>query len=194
MKSGLLILALSLSMSQLIAQSTAYLQLLKVAKDGAGLILYNKPPSPRSRLLNLKNLYDIRNPKDRLSDTLVNKLVEACARMDTSEWVNSDFSRTVVVKDRSNNINVNRTVKEWGLTDKAEIKKYRQRLREWMNTEVSLRYLNYLSRPVLTDDEEYGIILKDDVEGNLCCGGHLQLYRYEAGQWKDMGLIYSWKY
>lgn len=185
---------IKISSVNLHGQSLRYEQLMDVIKDKAGLILYHKPPSVRTKLLGLKDYFQIRNPKNQLSDTALNNLIEASNQMDSTNWEQSEFSRTVVVSDRSDIINVHKILKTWGLTDKEEIKKYRKLLNKWTNTDIQIRQLNYLSRPILTDNEEYGVILTDIGAGNLCCGGQITLYKYESGQWKDLGAIFNWRY
>jgi hypothetical protein len=114
--------------------------------------------------------------------------------MDSTNWKTSDFSRTVVVEGRKDFINTSKILENWELIDKTEIKKYRKLLNKWTNSDPQVRQLNYMSRPILSDNEEYGIILTDITEGYLCCGGQLTLYKYKSGQWNDLGSIYNWSY
>jgi hypothetical protein len=129
-----------------------------------------------------------------LSDTLVNEWIKAAALMDTTEWKTKDFRRTLVIHDKTQDIEISKTLEDWSITYKAELKKYRKLLRDWVSREESNRPVQVLSRPVMTADQNYGLILKDEYQSGLCCGGQINLYKYDGGEWKDLGTIKTWKY
>ena len=193
MKRYLFVLILFQFAVQSFGQSNRYLQLLEIAKGQAGLVLWSKPARVSLDSGIIKQ-YFRRVFKVEINDSLLSDLIHSTRMMDTTKWKAEEFSRTVLIEDRSITINTKRILDSWKISDKIERKKYRQFLNNWINTNEQERPVNRLSKPVLTKNEEYGVIKKDLTEGGLCCGGQVNLYKYESGGWKDVGVIYSWKY
>jgi hypothetical protein len=166
---------------------------LEIAKSEAGLVLKSKPGKIKLDPLRIKDSYK-RRFKTELADTLLNELIKASTLMETTKWTKKDFTRTLVVSDKTQEIEIRKIIEEWRITDKDEQKKYKNLLRDWAYIDGQNRPVNVLSRPALTADQNYGLILKDLHQGGLCCGGQINLYKYEDGEWKDLGAISSWKY
>ena len=193
MKSRLILIVLFLLTFESFGQNARYDQLLEIAKSQAGLILKNRPAKIKLDPWTIKTYYK-RRFKTELPDTLLAEWVKAASLMDTTEWTTNDFKRTIVVSDKTQDIEISKVLGQWAISDKDELKKYKKQLREWNYTEGQSRPINVLSKPVLTEDQNYGLILRDLYEGRLCCGGQINLYKYEDGEWKDLGAGHSWKY
>jgi len=176
-----------------VGQSKRYNELLEIAKGQSGLVLYAKPSTIRINAWVLKR-YNDHGTKSNLSDSLLNDLIKATKNMDTTKWQTKEFKRTIVVYKKDTILYAGKILNLWKIDDKTERKKYRRLINKWTNTDKQERSLNYLSRPAMTENEEYGLILTDLTTHGLCCGGELTLYKYESGQWKGVGVIYSWKY
>jgi hypothetical protein len=176
-----------------VGQSKRYNELVEIAKGQSGLVLYNKPSKIRINIWALRQ-YDERNTKPILSNSLLNDLIKATKNMDSTKWQTNEFKRTILVNNTDTILNAIKILNIWKIDDKVKRKKYRRLINKWINTDKQERALNYLSKPAMTENEEYGLILTDLTTHGLCCGGKLTLYKYESGQWKDIGVIYSWKH
>jgi hypothetical protein len=175
------------------AQNDRAAQLLDIVKGKAGLVLFSKPSNPHLSEKMYRRYYD-QEMKSMVTDSLMSQLIEASAKADTTPWKTSEFKRTIVISNRSESLNAKRILTEWKITDRVEWRKYRRLINKWTNTTEQEREVNYLSRPVITKDGNYGIIKTDIASGNLCCGGQIVLYKYQADKWVYVGVLYKWNY
>ncbi len=174
-------------------QDDRYDKLFLLVKEKGGLVVSERPMTMELDTFRLRYVNRLRTDI-KFTDSLILQIVEASNNWDTTKWDKNDFKNTVVVTDRKENLNANKLLDDWGIADKAERKRIRKQINKWTNTEVDQRPINYLSRPILTRDNNYGLVAFDLVTSGLCCGGQVTLYKYESGQWKDLGAIYTWKH
>jgi hypothetical protein len=174
-------------------QVDRYNQLLSIAREKGGLVVSCNPLKIQLDSWRLKYVNRLRTDSI-ITDSLITQIIEATSKWDTTKWDRKEFIKTIIVADREEFFNANKLLDEWGITDKQERKKYRKLINKWINTDVNQRPVNYLSRPVLTQNPDFGLIAVDLVTHGLCCGGQINLYKYEVDQWKDLGSIYSWKH
>ena len=172
-------------------QDDRYDKLLLLTKEKGGIVVSERPMTMKLDTFRLKYANRLRTDIN-FTDSLIFQIAEATNNWDTTKWNKNDFKKTVVVADRKENLNAKRQLDDWGIVDKAERKKIRKQINKWTNTEVDQRPINYLSRPVLTRDRKYGLVAFDLVTHGLCCGGQIILYKYDSGQWTDLGAIYRW--
>lgn len=177
-------------------QDDRFNSLFKIAKEKVGIVVSCQPLTTIPiKLDTFRVKYVNRLRTDiKLTDSLIFQIVEATKKLDTAKWEEKEFKNTVVVCDRDENLNASKLLDEWGVQDKSERNKFRKQIKQWTNTDPSERPINYISRPVLTTDNNYGIIAVDLVTHGFCCGGQVILFKYESGQWTDLGSIYKWSH
>jgi len=174
-------------------QSDRYNELLTIAKEKGGIVVSCKPMKVTLDSWRLKYVNRLR-ADSIITDSLITQIIDATNKWDTAKWNSKEFKKTAVISDRGENLNANRLLDEWGIYDNSERKKYKKLIKQWTNTDVNQRPINYISRPILTKNKDFGLIAVDLVTHGLCCGGQVTLYKYQSGQWKDLGPIYTWKH
>lgn len=177
-------------------QDDRYNSLLRIAKENVGIVVSCHPLTTipiKLDTFRLKHVNRLRTDIN-LTDSLILQLVEAAKTLDTTKWDGKEFKRNAVVCDRDENLNARKLLDEWEVQDKSDRIKYRKQIVKWNNTEPNQRPINYISRPGLTKDKNYGLIAFDLVSSGLCCGGQLFLFKYDSGQWTNLGSIYNWSH
>jgi len=175
-------------------QDDRYNELLKIAKEKSGLVVSCNPMKIKLDSWGLSRYMNRLRKDSVVTDSLITQIVDATNEWDMKKWDRNEFNKTIVICDKEEILNPNKLLDEWGITDKEERKKYRRMINKWINTDINQRPVNYISRPILIENKDFGLIAVDLVTHGLCCGGQVNLYKYELGQWKDLGSIYNWKH
>jgi len=166
-------------------------KLHKIAKQKGGIVVSCYPMTAKLDAWILSRVKKQRRDSI-LTDSVAYQIIEATKNWDTTKWESTEFNGKAVITERSERLNAKKLLDGWGICDKETRKVYRRQINTWVNTEVDNRPIWYISRPVLTKDGKFGLVAWDLVSNGLCCGGQVVLYKYESGNWIDLGTIYRW--
>ena len=179
-------------------QTKQYQNLLDTALNGHGaLIVYSKPITKIQ--LDKTDMRDYfyfhRDYANKVLDTIMfAQIIENSKSVDTTLWRETELKSFIVVSNREEAISKKKAFQKLQLTDKNQIKLYKNQINRFNSTDTYNRNLYYFSRPVFDNSNEYAIIQWDNAHSGLGGGGEIILYHFQGDTWKEVGIIMNWKY
>ncbi|MBC8111327.1 MAG: hypothetical protein H7Y04_09740 [Verrucomicrobia bacterium] len=128
-----------------------------------------------------------------IDSLLLIELIRNSNNVDTSYWKESDFEKSILIKDREKFVNFKQVKQQLSLTEKSEIRKFRKLISHYNNTESENRDIYYISRPVFSHDKKFAVIMYDNGR-NLNGGGAISLFKLEQETWIKLGDLNRWKH
>jgi hypothetical protein len=95
---------------------------------------------------------------------------------DTTEWTLEELGNVVLIEQRSSYLGTQQVLAKLALTDEAEIKEYRKRIRRFNNTNPPDRYIYLVSRPIFDNSGRYAAIIESHGALGLSGGGSLLVF------------------
>jgi hypothetical protein len=115
-------------------------------------------------------------------------------QVDTTEWTLQELGNVVLIEQRSSYLRTQQVLAKLALTNEAEIREYRKRIRRFNNTNPPDRYIYLVSRPVFDNSGRYAAVLESHGASGLSGGGSLLVFEKKQGGWYQIGIPKRWAY
>jgi hypothetical protein len=129
-----------------------------------------------------------------LDTVMFSEIIDNAASLDTAAWEDDELNNLVVVNGRSENIAKDYVIKKLHLSGKKQMRYYSRYVSRYNETEVADREIYYFSKPVYSNSGKYAVIQWDNAQGELSGRAGINLYHLDGSEWKEVGVISSWKY
>jgi len=177
------------------ADSAKRRSLIITAINSRGEIFIGERPIPRIEFDEQRawdNLED--SIQRRLGKARLSQLFDHSQMRDTTYWTNEELDKGILVKSRSENVDVGDVISKFHLTEEQQINTYKRKISQFNATDVQDKNIYYFSRPVFDDSCKFAIIKWDNGHSWLGGGGAIELYQLLGEEWHYLARIAIWRY
>jgi hypothetical protein len=192
-----LILTLFLFSFNAKGQRIQYNALLDTAIKFTGQIFVSSKPILKIRIdeKDIRDNYDDLKEvyKDVDTSTLF-QIIENSKNIDTTSWTDDELSKFILIQNREQGVEFKYVVHKLNLTNKKELRYYREEINYFNSADPADKNIYYYSRPVFDNSKQFAIVQWDNRHSGFGGGGEIKLYKLTSDTWRELGIVRKWRY
>lgn len=179
-------------------QVNQYQNLIDTALIGHGALFIHSKPI-KDIQLDPKEMWNYfyfhRDYANKVLDTVIfAQIIQNAQSADTTLWQDRELKNFVLISDRDESVSKKYAVQKLGLNDKRQARFLKKQIKHFNSTDSYHRDLYYFSRPVFDNSKQFAVIQWDNGHSGLGGGGGIVLYQLKGDTWKELGIVWNWKY
>ena len=120
------------------------------------------------------------------------EIITNSSSVDTTGWKDGELKNLLVVQNREEQISKEYMIRKLNITGSKQLRFFLRIISNYNLSGSSERNIFYFSKPVYSNSGKYAVVQWEN-RHNGSGGGGISLYRLQENQWKEIGLVSSWK-
>jgi hypothetical protein len=120
------------------------------------------------------------------------EIITNSVSVDTTGWKDGELKNLLVVQNREEQISKEYMIRKLNITGSKQLRFFLRIISNYNLSGSSERNIFYFSKPVYSNSGKYAVVQWEN-RHNGSGGGGISLYRLQENQWKEIGLVSSWK-
>jgi len=120
------------------------------------------------------------------------EIITNSSSVDTTGWKDGELKNSLVVQNREEQISKEYMIRKLNITGSKQLRFFLRIISNYNLSGSSERNIFYFSKPVYSNSGKYAVVQWEN-RHNGSGGGGISLYRLQENQWKEIGLVSSWK-
>jgi len=184
--------------SKTFGQTETYKKLLDTAVSPSNSLFVSSKPIGIIKL-NTNKMWEYYNnyiddSRLALDTVMFAQIIQNSKHADTTLWSDAELDRIILIKKRTDPVDINYVISKFSLQGNRQIKPYKKIINDFNSVPPADRRIYSYSRPVFDNSKQFAIVQWNNEHNGISSEGGIILYQSTEDGWAELGNVLTWKY